>query len=101
MSWAPHRRVETVRGPTRCASGASGWPSEAAYGSGDDDDRALGAAGEAARHRAEDAADDAVRGADDDGVGGILAADLLQLVADVAAALHQHPGHVGEVVRAG
>lgn len=42
-----------------------------------------------------------MRGAHDDGVGGVLPADLLQFVADVATALDEHPGHFGEIVRAG
>lgn len=76
-------------------------PQECGRPSGNDDDGALRAAGEAAYHGPEDAADDAVRGAHDDRVGGVLPADLLQFVADVATALDEHPGHLGEVVRAG
>lgn len=88
-------------GPGRGAD-VSRWDRAARGGSsGDDDDGALGAAGEPSGDGAEDAADDPVRRAHDDGVGLVLPADLLQLMADVAAAFDQDPGDLGEVFRAG
>jgi len=45
--------------------------------------------------------DEALRAAHHDGVGLVLAADLLQFVADVAAAFDQDPRDLGEVVGAG
>src|SRR5687768_13146703 len=65
----------------------------------DDDDGPLRPLGEPPRDRAEDPPDDALRGADDDRVRLVLPADLLELVADVAAALDEDPRHLGEVVR--